>query len=156
MDTEVKNILSLLVDTFEGKPWHGGPSAREVLKNVQPKQITKKLNGTHSIIELVGHMTAWRNFVSHQLQGNLNYTVTDEHNFPSDKDWPSTLNDFFETQNKLVSLLKHLPANRLMDVVPGDHRSYTLFELLHGIIHHDVYHIGQIALLNKAFQQRSI
>lgn len=149
MDAEVKNILSLLVSTFDEKPWHG-PSAREVLARVNPEHVTKKLNEAHSIIELVGHMTVWRNFVIDQLQGDLHQTVTDEQNFPSNKDWTSTLNDLFESQNKLVALLKGLPGDRLQDVVPGDSRSFNLFELLHGIVHHDVYHIGQIALLNKA------
>lgn len=60
-------ILSLLARTYEKDAWHG-PSVKEVLDDVDPKDVHKKINGSHSIIELVAHIASWRKFVIKKLQ----------------------------------------------------------------------------------------
>jgi uncharacterized damage-inducible protein DinB len=148
MDSEIRNILVLLNSTFEKNAWHG-PSVKEVLQNINPQQSLKRLNNTHSIIELVSHMTAWKLFVISRLLGDNEYTVNDQLNFPSETDWEKALKDLYDTQARLVELLETFPETRLADVVPHGSFSYTYYHLLHGIIHHDLYHAGQIALIKK-------
>jgi len=44
-----------------------------------------------------------------------------------------------------------MPDSRLYEVVPdkeGTH--YTFYYMLHGVVQHELYHAGQIALLKKA------
>jgi hypothetical protein len=43
--------------------------------------------------------------------------------------------------------LEKTPNEKLQEVVPG--RKYKFFTMIHGIIHHDLYHTGQIVLLKK-------
>ena len=76
--------------------------------------------------------------------------VGDDQNFPTSKDWVNALNDLFISQDKLLELLKNFPDSRLSEVVSHGSYRYTFFTLLHGIIHHDLYHTGQIALIKKA------
>jgi uncharacterized damage-inducible protein DinB len=149
MEVEKQNILSLLTSTFEENPWYG-PSLKEVLSNITPEQASKKLEGTHSIIDLVAHMTAWRIFVIRKLEGDDHYAVEDHMNFPAVSDWSKALQDLFDSQAKLISALQNFPGTRLSEVVPHGSYRYSFYALLHGIIHHDVYHTGQISLIKKA------
>jgi uncharacterized damage-inducible protein DinB len=149
MNSEIENLLSLLHHTFEKNAWHG-PSVKEVLRDINADQAFKRLEHTHSIIELVAHMTAWRVFVIKKLQGEIDYKVGDEQNFPTSNDWTTVLNDLFISQDELLEQLKNFPGPRLSEVVPHGSYRYTFFTLLHGIIHHDLYHIGQIALIKKS------
>ena len=43
--------------------------------------------------------------------------------------------------------MEDIDDQKLKEKVGG--RNYDFFYLLHGIIHHDVYHLGQIAILKK-------
>lgn len=146
MNTETQNILSLLTTTFEENAWHG-PSVKEVLADMTSERASVSLNHTHSIIELVAHMISWRMYVIKKLQGDIQYEVKDDMNFPAATNWEKTLEDLYTSQAQLVESLKNFPDARLFEIVLP--RSYTFYTLLHGIIHHDLYHIGQIALIKK-------
>ena len=151
MNTEIQNILSLLTKTFEKNAWHG-PSVKEVLSDITPEQSLKRLDRTHSIIELVAHMTSWRIFVIRKLEGDIDYKVEDDKNFPAESDWTKALKDLYASQAQLVELVKNFPSVKLSDIVPHGSYKYSYYTLVHGIIHHDLYHIGQIALIKKTFQ----
>ena len=48
------------------------------------------------------------------------------------------------------ALLNPQPVNdRLRDTVMGE-RPYSIYTMLHGVVQHNLYHAGQIALLKKA------
>lgn len=150
MSTETQNIVSLLISTFEKNAWHG-PSVKEVLGEIPAEHASKKIDGSHSIIELVAHMTAWRKFVLRRLEGDDHYNVEEHMNFPIATDWSKALQNLYQTQGELIAVLKTFPGTRLSEVVPHGAYRYTYYTLLHGIIHHDVYHIGQISLIKKTF-----
>jgi uncharacterized damage-inducible protein DinB len=149
MSSELNHILTLLKSTFEKKAWYGS-SVKEVLKDITPSQSPYRINNTHSIIELVAHMTAWRVFAVKKLEGDLGYTVTDEMNFPTPSDWDTTLKTLYKSQTKLVEAIHQFDPALLHQPVPNSSFGYTFFTLLNGIIHHDTYHIGQIVLIKKS------
>jgi uncharacterized damage-inducible protein DinB len=148
MKTEIQKISSLLNRTFNKGAWHG-PSVTEVLQQVDESSAQKRLAGTHSIIELVAHMTSWRDFTISRLEGDNNFQVTDELNFPDEKSWNKALAALNESHRKLVAAVEKFPEEKLSELVPGVENKYTFYTLIHGIIHHDLYHIGQIILINK-------
>lgn len=149
MDKEIEYLVSLLKQTFEKGAWHG-PSVKESIEDVDQAQAFKRLPDTHSIIELVAHMTAWRAYTIRKLKGDAEYKVTDELNFPQAESWPETLRRLEESQMLLLSELETFPAGKLQEEVPGRANPLTFYMLLHGMIHHDVYHAGQIVLIKKA------
>jgi uncharacterized damage-inducible protein DinB len=154
MNSEIQNIIALLTSTFEKKAWHG-PAVKEVLKDIMPAQALHRFENTHSIIELIAHMTSWRVFVIKKLEGEQNYTVTDEMNFPAVKDLQKAIIDLEESQSRLLAALGHFPGARLHEIVPHGSYHYSYYTLLHGIIHHDLYHLGQIAFIKKTGFQAS-
>jgi len=148
MERELKHLIKMLQHTYEKNAWHG-PAVKEVLEHLTAADAQKRLPDSHSIIELVAHMTAWRNFVVKKLQGNTEYKVTDEMNFPTPTDWPKVVDELESSQTKLLEALKGFDSSKLYDAVPHGSYNYNFYTLLHGIIHHDLYHAGQIALIKK-------
>jgi uncharacterized damage-inducible protein DinB len=149
MKTETEKIISLLKRTFDRGAWHG-PSVKESLKDVDAAHAMKRLANTHSVIELVAHMTSWRKYVINRIQGNNSFTVTDEMNFPKREDWTNVLKELDDTQDELLALIADFPVYKLSELVPVSEQNYTYNTLLNGIIHHDVYHVGQIMLIRRA------
>ena len=146
---EIVHITSLIRKTFDKNAWHG-PAVREVLHDITPQQALQKLPNTHNIIELVAHMTAWRVFTVKKLQGDTTYQINDELNFPSTADWPKAVQLLDDSQTALLKAVENFPVEKLRDLVPHATHRYTFYTLLHGIVHHDLYHLGQIVLIKKA------
>lgn len=146
MKTEVQKIGDILRHTFEKNAWHG-LAVMEVLNSIDEGLVYKKFNSPHSIVELVGHMTSWRIFVAEELAGNVNCKVSEEMNFPVLTSWKQAVDELIASQKKLLVGIEKFPDERLSEVVPN--RPYKFFTMLHGIIHHDLYHLGQIVLITK-------
>jgi hypothetical protein len=155
METEISSFVSLLRKTFERGAWHG-PSVTEALADVKESDAAWRLPDTHSIIEIVGHMQAWRAYAIQKLSGNTTYTVSDEMNFPLSDNWRLTLTQLNESQRQLIAAIENFPASALMDPVPGTNSPLDFYTLLHGIVHHDLYHTGQIMLIKKANRTQTI
>ena len=52
------------------------------------------------------------------------------------------------SQEELITELEKRQEDEFLDeIVPG--RAYDYYTMLHGIIQHDLYHCGQIAILKK-------
>ena len=148
MDSEIKNIHKLLRHTYEKNAWHG-PAVKEVLESIPPEQAHNRLPETHSIIELVAHMTAWRFFVIKKLQGDPEYKVAEQMNFPSVTNWLDAILELDKSQAELLKALEGFDSARLFEIVKHGSYQYSYYTLLHGIIHHDLYHTGQIAIIKK-------
>ena len=155
MQSETQKIVSLLKQTFEKKAWHG-PAVKEVLNKITPDQVFNRLPNTHSIIELVAHMTSWRVYVTRRLSGDDSYEVSDELNFPARTDWVETLEQLEESQRQLILEIEKFPEKKLGELVAGFRDPYTYYTLIHGIIHHDLYHTGQLMLIQKATTKQTI
>ncbi|MFM8848959.1 MAG: DinB family protein [Cytophagales bacterium] len=149
---EISNLIDQLELSFYGKPewkghaWHG-PSVINTIGAVKEEQAQNRFGDSHSIIELVEHMTAWRTFVTQRLLGNKEYKVSKEQNFPLDGSWKKSTLLLVESQQQLVAALRLFPEERLSETVDGMGYSYRV--MINGIIHHDLYHTGQIVLLKK-------
>ena len=147
MKNEIQHLVTLLTSTFEKGAWHG-PTVKEVLAPVSETQAQFRLPDTHSIVELVNHMTAWRKFTVKKLEGDDLFKVNEEEdNFPARTNWNQALRDLDESQRALIDAITVFPANKLDDILPGSDGKFTYYALIHGIIHHDLYHVGQIRLM---------
>ena len=148
---EIQNIKTLFDETYNGPAW-SGPAVKEVLKEVSHEDALKKIGESHNIAEIVFHMIAWRNFLINKLKGEESYDVLDEENFQkidtiSENEW-TKLKDRLETSQKIMQeLLSKTDDNLLSKKVAL--RKYTYYILMHGVIQHDLYHLGQIVLIEK-------
>lgn len=149
--TEIQRIADMLRNTFDGAAWHG-PSVMQVLREINAVVAFTPTEGIHTIAELVFHMTTWRNFTIKRLLGQHTYDVSEVDNFPvfetKDKHaWHKVLLDLEDSQELLLQTLEKTAPEKLTEKV-GE-KAYNFYILLHGMIQHDIYHLGQIILLSK-------
>lgn len=151
--TETHRINSQLKRANQGPAWHG-PSLRELLDGVTAEQAAARpIAGAHSIWELVNHIIAWEQISKRRLEGDPVNDVPDEINFPpvadvSELAWQKTLESLAASNQSLRDSIKQIDDGKLEEMAAG--QSYSNYAMLHGVIQHDLYHAGQIALLKKA------
>ena len=150
--SEVERIDDQLRRAFEGEAWHG-PAVQELLRDVTPEQAARRpIPAAHSIWELVLHMNTWMDVVHRRLGGDPATEVPPAVDFPPVPDsgpaaWRATLDRLSEAQAGLRQALRGIRDDQL-DEPPAPGVS-TRYRLLHGVIQHDLYHAGQIAILKK-------
>jgi uncharacterized damage-inducible protein DinB len=149
--SEIRRILDQMDRAFSGDAWHGPPlmylldgiSAEDASKHVVP--------GTHSVWELVHHVGAWNSIVQHRLQGEM-VDVTAERDWPpvwevSQPAWERALESLVESRARLRQAAAALRDDQLDEKIGAT--DVSRYQILHGVIQHDLYHAGQIALLRK-------
>jgi uncharacterized damage-inducible protein DinB len=154
--TEVERILDQSRRAFDGEAWHG-PSVSATLKNVTAKQAAARpIASAHSIWELVLHIGAWEQACTRRLHGDP-AQLTDEEDWPavtntSEAAWRRTKNELTENHQRLLEAIAAADESRLDQRINSDPgaESSSMYVTLHGVIQHNLYHIGQIAILKKA------
>ena len=150
-NTEIQRIITLFKETFEGPAWHG-PAVKEVLKGISAEQSLRSFDDGHNIAELVFHITAWRTFLINELKGLEKYDVSEEENFIkieniNEQEWQNLQEKLNKSQSELLALLNDQEDSILEQRVGK--RNYNFYVLMHGVIQHDLYHLGQIIMLKK-------
>lgn len=155
MNKEIQYIIKQLQTSYDGEPWFGR-AVKRILAEVDSKTALQKPNGQHSMLELLFHMINWREFTISRLQPGNDKTVQyfDQNDWRqldhSDATlWGKGLQLLENTQQLLITLLGTLNDEVLSTQVAD--REYNYRFLLHGMIQHDIYHLGQIAYVKKQF-----
>jgi uncharacterized damage-inducible protein DinB len=149
--SEPGRIAEQLRRAFEGDAWHG-PALLELLQDVDAATAAAKpLPKVHSIWELVLHVTAWDGAACRRLGGKT-FQPTGVANFPvvpkpTEAAWRKAVAHAKRTHDALVKTVSALPESRLRERVPG--KRYDFYFMLHGVVQHELYHAGQIAILKK-------
>ncbi len=149
---EIERIVQQLKLAFEGGAWHG-PGVLETLEGVTAKQAAAHpLAGVHSIWELVVHIAAWEDACRRRLGGNRAELSAAEDWPPitdtNDAAWAITKAALIEGHRKLRESIAFLTEARLDEPILQSMPS--VYVTIHGVIQHDLYHAGQIAILRKA------
>jgi uncharacterized damage-inducible protein DinB len=152
--SEAARIADQLRRAFDGEAWHGD-SVFEILEGVTAaRAMARPIKGAHTIWEMVLHIAAWDGAVLRRL-GGAAVELSDVENFPpvtdaSDAAWRRALAEVRRVHEKLVAAVAALPDSRLDEIVPGKEGAhYTFYYMLHGVVQHELYHAGQIAILKK-------
>jgi uncharacterized damage-inducible protein DinB len=150
--TEIDRIADQISRAFDGDAWHGDPLMK-ILDGITAAQASAHpVEGAHSIWEVVNHLRAWRPAIVTRLSGKA-AELTGIGDWPpvtdtSDAAWRHCLSDLRERQLALVTAVRAFPEKKLDENAPNREHSY--YVMLQGIVQHDLYHAGQIAILKKA------
>lgn len=150
--SEIDSIDDQLRRAFEGDAWHG-PAVRALLTEVTAaRAAARPLRGVHSIWEIVRHISTWKKVVRRRLQGVVIGELLAAEDWPVVQDmdeeaWSKTLQELEQEHRALRDTIARLDDGCLAEIVPG--KNYSVYVMLHGVIQHDLYHAGQIALLKK-------
>ncbi len=150
--SETERIVDQLQRASGGGAWHG-PSLAELLADVDARTAAARpVDGAHTIWELVLHITTWRDVARRRLEGEV-IEPPDEVDWPpvteaSEEGWRRALASLEDAGRRLEATLASFDETDLDRRAAGV--AYTNYILAHGVVQHDLYHAGQIALLKKA------
>lgn len=154
--SEVERILDQMDRAFAGEAWHG-PPLKPMLDGMTAEDAAEHpIEGAHSIWELVQHITAWNAIVGQELSG-ATIQVTPELDWPpvwevAEVEWRRAVQNLVDARSRLRKAVEGLRDEQL-DERPAKRTSNSRYVMLHGIVQHDLYHAGQIAILKKALQR---
>ncbi len=155
--TEIERLCQELRRGYDGEAWHG-PSLRDLLAGISAAQAASHpVHRAHSIWELVLHVAAWKCEVRRRLQGS-------EPGEPVEGDWPPvgetteaawaearrTLGDAHEALERVVRAMSPAELELIVGAQPDGGTGRSRQATVLGIVQHDAYHGGQIALLKRA------
>lgn len=156
--TERDRLVDQLEREVGGQPWHG-PSLANILEGLTAEQAAAKPSPqAHSIWEILLHMTGWKREVARRARGNAagepaagDWPAVGE---VSDARWQAAREEHQRAQRELVELVGGLTDAQLDARVAGDATAFigagiSVRATLYGLLQHDVYHSGQIALLRR-------
>lgn len=134
--------------------WHG-PSVAQLLDGLSASDAAfRPADDAHNIWELVLHIAQWDVICARRLQGeDIRITTGDPEDWPplpavlSDESWNATLQQLKAAQEDLLNTVGATEDAQISQTVP--HYGWTKYLMIHGTLHHDLYHAGQIGLLRR-------
>lgn len=154
--SEAARFADQLERSFRGGAWQG-PSVTEALAGVDATAAYRRpVAGAHSIGELVFHIEFWLDAARRRIEGEAVDGSVPEADWPSGVEgksasapaWKAALARLEESHRRLHATVLALDEKRFDQPVAGS--DPTLRGLLLGILQHNAYHTGQIALLAKS------
>lgn len=150
-----------LKDVWHGSPWYGEPSDR-ILADITADVAARHLApATHTIWEIVLHMTAWTEAATVRARG-AGAKAPDRGDWPvigeaSANAWAAALNDLARARQELLSVIEETHEEDLQVPVrahspPFADTGISRAGTIAGLIEHDIYHLGQVALLKRGLK----
>ncbi|MBD3205511.1 hypothetical protein GF319_04085 [Candidatus Bathyarchaeota archaeon] len=139
-------------------PYHGH-SLMDTLKDIDSYQATlRPLENRHNIWEIVNHCRYWMDETSKAIQGQKLTSVFRYEDWPpidsSEEEWISAIEIIENSYSRLKLSILKLNNDQPNEIIEcGFHGSifrFTLRKMLYGVIDHNLYHAGQISLLQKS------
>lgn len=151
-------LAELLRKGHSNNPWHGS-ATEDLLAGVSPSMAAARpVADAHSIWEIVLHMTGWQREVARRLRGAAP-GLPDEGDWPGppaagQEAWDRSKAALRESLEQLADAVSGLSDQDLQDRIGTSSRplgtGVTKAETVMGMLQHNAYHSGQIALLLKA------
>jgi hypothetical protein len=157
---ELESIRAEMRATLAGDPWHGS-SLAAILAGIDATAAAAcAVSGRHSAWEMTLHITGWTREVARRVRG-------EQPGLPPGGDWPpvpdpadasvwhAAVLDLHLAHHELDLALQGFPTARLDERVGGKRDAplgtgVTWRQMLLGVLQHDAWHGGQIALLAAA------
>lgn len=153
MNQQIRQYIQRLEQTLQGEPWYG-KSMYKLLGEV-PEEIAFVQPGgrSHSAVEILYHMLTWAEFTLNRVQKKpiddldafeqLDWRVIE----PAQHGWEEGMAALTATHQELIATLETADDSLLDEKV--DYREYDFRTLLEGLLTHNIYHVGQIAVVHK-------
>jgi len=150
----ISSLIDQLQEIQSGNIWLGVNFEKKI-KLLNEERFFYKPNELHSVAEILSHLTAWRKDVIIKItNGKGNITDGDPSNWINNEalkklGWENIISEYKSTLSTIIDLLKDRTDEFLNDhYFDIDFKgSYPYSFALYGLLHHDIYHLGQIGIL---------
>lgn len=158
-NTLVNNFIQQLKEIEQGSLWFD-QCFKEKLDSL-PEEIvfTKPLPAVHSVAEHVSHMLAWRNECIIRFSGERTELMNSQEDWKDNAElqktgWQQLKNLLYDSTQSMIELIAGKEDAYLNTIFQNE--EYTFKYLIEGIIHHDIYHLGQIGVTLKLIGERVV
>jgi len=157
--TRIETYISQLDRIINGGDWIDESFSGKLNQVNRQKAFKQLIPDKHSIAEILWHCLYWRTVLIKRIQGDKLYkqiTMATENwitlNALEYKGWDTLKEEFLDSQKELIELL----STKSDDFLDEEYEEgYTYDYFLEGIVHHDVYHLGQIGLLISFLEKQN-
>jgi uncharacterized damage-inducible protein DinB len=147
----IRHFSQELLMGHETEPWHG-PSTKSLLEGITAEEAASyPVLKAHSIWELVLHMDAWQREVTRRLNSGFVPEIPEEGDWRpvlevTGKAWQRAQLDLDSSMHELLGKL-----NQISESMNEQETRIvvSLARMLSGVLQHNAYHSGQIAIARR-------
>jgi uncharacterized damage-inducible protein DinB len=147
----MQQIAKHFRDFYSGGNW----TASNLKKNLQGitwKEATTKVHDLNTIAALVYHMNYYVRAMLNVFRGTP-MNASDKYSFDlppvnSQEDWEKLVQQSFDDATALAEFIENLPPGKMTETFVDPKYGNYLRNIM-GVIEHNHYHLGQIALIKK-------
>jgi hypothetical protein len=153
----IQHLIAQYREVQNGYLWMGGTYAKRFGELVEEEFFVRPLPDLHSVAEIISHLTLWRQETILKIEtGQGSKTDQCEENWlPNEKlkslGWGAIKEEYNRSLARIIELLTdkddHFLNKKYYDTDFKDHYPYSF--VLNGMLHHDLYHLGQIGIIIK-------
>ena len=153
----IRNMISQFTDIQEGENWLDESFQKKIGNLKEDEVFIRPHPELHSVGELISHLLVWRNASIDRLQAKeTNLSMDSPENWRTNEEleilgWSSLKKEFYQSTDRLLELLAD-KDDRFLRHTYRD--KYTFHYLIEGLIHHDLYHLGQIGMTVKFLKRK--
>lgn len=156
MYSETKRIAKLFSNQYNGIPWTE-IRLTDILDGIDAdKAAQKPVANANTIWQLVQHILGWRENVLIKMQGKDFQSQDDNYlSMPADTGtnaWNNLLKQLEENEIQWEFFLENMNDEKLNEPYLPANGKFSNYEVIHGLLHHEAYHFGQILMLKKLLQ----
>ncbi len=157
MNSIINTITAQLIEIQKGMPWIGSTYYSKLHEIDARLVFIRPLKELHSIAEIISHLTFWRKETLLKIKTGKGSKTDDciENWLPNEvlktQGWAKIKTEYDESLVELIALLKTKEDTFLEEIYyDNDYKgNYTYEFLLNGMLHHDIYHLGQLGIILK-------
>jgi len=157
MKTNLNSLIFQLKETKSGKPWIGSSFDKKLSTLNNEEFFRRPLQNLHSVAELISHLTIWRKETVLKIKtGEGSITDKDPLNWQDLENLKivgrkKLMEDFDQSLDDIIELLQDKNDDFLnQPYYDTDFKdTYPYSFVLFGMLHHDLYHLGQIGIIVK-------
>lgn len=151
--TLIDDMIKQFNDLHDGDVWLDETFAKKFKQINETEAFTRPLPDLHSPAELISHLIVWRRAVIGRLKGTVVRLEPDDPSNWKTNDklrpagWVALKKELYQSKQEIIHVLNGKDDNYL-DTISADYgKDFRYF--LQGLIHHDVYHMGQLGISIK-------
>jgi len=159
----INNTILQLKNLQHGNIWIG-ENFHKKLKNITSETaFIQPIASLHSVAEIISHLTVWRQESILKIKtGEGSITDGLEDNWFGNEQlqkigWKKILENYNQSLNEIIELLETKNDSFLQEIYyDTDYKgNYPYQFLIEGMLHHDLYHLGQLGIILKLINEKN-
>lgn len=153
-----QDLIKQLHDLLHGPLWLDEHFDKKLNSISAEEAFVNPIPGLHSVAELLSHLNVWLRACMDRMTGIENNL---KDNSPDDwksnarlkaDGWEVLKEEFFDLHDELIRLIETSDDAFFEQTYHGS--AFTYSDIMHGLIHHNAYHLGQMGLTIKFLKMK--